>query len=144
MTEHAILVRAIVTEADHDWAIQRILQLTDAVPAEGSPEDHELAALATLVDRYEQERFPMGAASAIACIKFMLEQKGLSRKALEPMIGSRARVSEVLSGKRALTLSMIRKLHAGLGIPAEILLEPYRPAVRPPSAKNGATRRKAA
>jgi HTH-type transcriptional regulator/antitoxin HigA len=144
MTEHGIFVRAIVTEADHDWAILRILQLTDAIPAEGSPEDHELAALATLVDHYEQERFPMRSGSAVACIKFMLEQKGLSRKALEPMIGSRARVSEVLSGKRALTLSMIRKLHAGLGIPAEILLEQHKSSVKPPASKTGATRRKAA
>jgi HTH-type transcriptional regulator/antitoxin HigA len=124
MTSSDILVRAIVTEDDHEWAIHRITALMDASPGEGSKEDYELDALLTLTDRYESVNFPMGTPSPVRFIQFMLEQKGLTRKDLEPMIGSRARVSEVLSGKRSLTLNMIRKLHQGLDIPAEYLLGP--------------------
>jgi HTH-type transcriptional regulator/antitoxin HigA len=120
-----------VTEDDHDWALHRIAKLMEPSPAVGSPEDYELDALMTLVDAYENKHFPMGTPSPVAFITFMLEQKGLTRKDLEPMIGSRARVSEVLSGKRNLTLNMIRKLHKGLDIAPEYLIGPMEkmPAV---------------
>jgi len=122
MTEQGILVRAIVNEEDHDWAIHRITKLMDATTPLDSAEGYELDALVTLVDRYESEHFPIATPAPVAFIQFMMEQKGLTRKDLEPMIGSRARVSEVLSGKRALTLNMIRKLHKGLDIAPEYLL----------------------
>jgi len=124
MTEQGILVRAIVNEKDHDWAIDRITRLMDAHPPLDSAEGYELDALVTLVDRYEGEHFPIATPPPVAFIKFMMEQKGLTRKDLEPMIGSRARVSEILSGKRALTLNMIRKLHKGLDIAPVYLLGP--------------------
>jgi len=124
MTEQDILVRAIVDEEDHDWAIHRITSLMDANPPLQSAEGYELDALVTLVDRYEGERFPIATPPPVAFIQFMMEQKGLTRKDLEPMIGSRGRVSEVLSGKRALTLNMIRRLHKGLDIAPEYLMGP--------------------
>jgi HTH-type transcriptional regulator/antitoxin HigA len=88
----------------------------------GTSAGDELEVLVTLVDAYEAKRFPMATPEPVAVIRFQMEQQGLSRRELEPMIGSRARVSEVLNGKRALTLPMIRRLHAGLRIPVELLV----------------------
>ena len=90
--------------------------------ASGTPEGDRLDVLATLIDAYEAKRWPMDLQSPISAIKFRLEQQGLTRRELEPFIGSRARVSEIMTGKRPLTLAMIRKLSAGLGIPAEVLI----------------------
>lgn len=113
-------IRPIRNETDYDAAVARITRLMGS--AVGTQESDELEVLATLVDAYEAKRFPMNTPDPVAIIKFQMEQQGLARKDLEPMIGSRARVSEVLSGKRALTLRMIRSLHAGLGIPVELLI----------------------
>jgi HTH-type transcriptional regulator/antitoxin HigA len=88
----------------------------------GTPEGDRLDILATLVDAYEARVLPMDPPDPIAAILFRMEQQGLSRKDLEPFIGSRARVSEVLNRKRGLSLDMVRRLHAGLGIPADILI----------------------
>ncbi len=88
----------------------------------GSPEGDELDVLTTLVDAYETKHFPMSPPDPITAIEFRMEQQGLKRKDLEPMIGSRARVSEVMTGKRPLTLEMIRRLSAGLGISADVLI----------------------
>jgi HTH-type transcriptional regulator/antitoxin HigA len=88
----------------------------------GTAASDELEVLATLVDAYETKQFPMNTPVPLTIIKFQMEQQGLTRRNLEPMIGSRARVSEILTGKRALTLPMIRRLHAGLGIPVELLV----------------------
>jgi HTH-type transcriptional regulator/antitoxin HigA len=82
----------------------------------------ELDALVTLVSAYEDKRFPIGNSTPIQMIEFAMDQQGLTRKDLEPMIGSRARVSEVLGGKRNLTLAMIRRLTVGLRIPADLLI----------------------
>jgi HTH-type transcriptional regulator/antitoxin HigA len=81
--------------------------------------------LTTLVEIYESKHHPIPAPDPIEAILYMLESRGLTRRDLEPYIGSRARVAEVLNRRRRLTLSMIRRLHAGLGIPAEILIQPY-------------------
>jgi antitoxin component HigA of HigAB toxin-antitoxin module len=94
---------------------------------------HELDALVTLVEAYEQKHFAIGDASPIQIVEFMMDQNGLTRRDLEPMIGSRARVSEVLSGKRPLTLAMIRALSTGLRIPADLLIGTElkrKPAIR--------------
>jgi HTH-type transcriptional regulator/antitoxin HigA len=113
-------IQPIRTEADHTAAIERIAQLMGAKP--GSAASDELEVLATLVDAYESKQFPIGTPDPVAIIRFQMEQQNLTRKDLESMIGSRARVSEVLTGKRALTLAMIRRLHAGLSIPADLLV----------------------
>jgi HTH-type transcriptional regulator/antitoxin HigA len=113
-------IQPVRTEEQHEAAVARIRQLIGS--PQGSKESDELEVLATLVDAYESRRFPIDIPDPIALIRFQMEQLGLSRKDLEPMIGTRARVSEVLSGKRALTLPMIRRLHAGLAIPVDLLV----------------------
>lgn len=113
-------IQPVRTEAEHDAAVARITQLMGAEP--GTAASDELEILATLVDAYETKRFPMNTPGPLTIIKFQMEQRGLTRKDLEPMIGSRARVSEILTGKRALTLPMIRRLHADLAIPVELLV----------------------
>jgi HTH-type transcriptional regulator/antitoxin HigA len=108
------------TEAEFDAAVARIEALMGAEP--GTEAADELEILATLAAAYESRHFPMETPNPIAVIKFQMEQRGLCRRDLEPMIGSRARVSEVLTGKRSLTLAMIRRLHLGLGIPINLLV----------------------
>jgi len=88
----------------------------------GTEASDELEVLVTLVDAFEAKNFPIDAPNPITVIKFQMEQQGLTRRDLEPMIGSRARVSEILTGKRALTLPMIRRLHHGLSIPVDLLV----------------------
>ena len=90
----------------------------------GTPEGDRLDVLATLIDVYEAQNFPMDTPDSVEAIQFRMEQKGITRKDLEPILGSRMRVSEVLGRRRGLSITMIRKLHATLGIPAEILIRP--------------------
>lgn len=92
----------------------------DAAP--GSSEGDELDVLATLVDAYESRHRSMDAPSPVAAIEFRMEQQGMTRKDLERYIGSRARVSEIMTGRRPLTLPMIQRLREGLGIPADVLI----------------------
>ncbi|HXC25649.1 MAG TPA: hypothetical protein VNU46_07015, partial [Gemmatimonadaceae bacterium] len=94
----------------------------DAEP--DTPEGDLLDVLATLVQAYEDKHWPMDPPDPIAAILFYMEQKGLARRDLEQYIGGKGRVSEVLNRKRPLTIQMIRKLHDGLGIPAEVLIRP--------------------
>jgi len=120
MKKDAIQVRPIRTESDYDAALERIKALMGVKP--GSVESDELDVLVTLVDAYEEKRFPMDAPDPVTAIQFRMEQQGLTRKDLEPMIGSRARVSEVMTGKRQLTLAMVRRARSGLGISADLLV----------------------
>jgi HTH-type transcriptional regulator/antitoxin HigA len=113
-------IRPVRTKRDYERALRRIEALMDV--ASGADEGDELEVLATLVDAYEQKHFPIGAADPVEAILFRMEQQGLERKDLEAFIGSRHRVSEVLNRKRGLSLGMIRRLHAGLGIPLEVLV----------------------
>jgi len=113
--------KLIKTEADHDEALARIDEIFDAKP--GSSEGDELELLVTLVEIYEEEAFPIDLPDPVEAIKFRMEQQGLKRKDLIPYIGSAPKVSEVLSGKRSLSLTMMRNLVNGLGIPAEVLLQ---------------------
>ena len=115
-------IRPIRTEDDHDAAVARIRQLMGA--AAGSAEGEELDVLATLVDVYEAAHERIDAPDPVAAIQFRMEQRGLTRKDLEPLLWSRARVSEVLTGKRKLTLAMIRRIRVELGIPADLLIGP--------------------
>lgn len=114
-------IKAIRNEADYDAALLRIDALMDAEP--GTPEGDELDVLTDLVEHYEEKHVPMGFPSPISAIEFRLEQAGMAPRDLIPFIGSRAKVSEVLSGKRPLTMPMARALHEHLGIPAEVLLQ---------------------
>lgn len=116
-----IVIKPIKTEADYDAALEQIALLMDAKA--GTPEADELEVLATLVECYETEHYPINLPDPIAAIRFRMEQEDLSQRDLIPYIGSRSKVSEVLSGKRPLTLQMMRSLHQRLGIPADVLLQ---------------------
>ena len=113
-------IHPIRTEADHDSAVARIAQLIGAKP--DTAEGEELDILATLVDAYEAKHHAIDAPDPIAAIQFRMEQQGLTRKNLEPLIGSRARVSEVMTRRRSLTLAMIRRVRKELGISADVLI----------------------
>jgi len=113
-------IHPIRTEADHDSAVARIAELIGARP--DTPEGEELDILATLVDAYEAKHHTIDAPDPIAAIQFRMEQQGLTRKNLEPLIGSRARVSEVMTRRRSLTLAMIRRVRKELGISADVLI----------------------
>lgn len=113
--------KLIKTDADYQSALTRIETLFDAKP--GTSEGDELDLLATLVDLYEKQTFPIGLPNPVAAIRFRMEQQGLKKKDLIPFLGSASKVSEVLSGQRNLSLTMIRNLVDGLGIPAEVLLQ---------------------
>ena len=114
-------IRLIKTKEDYEAALIRTDVLMDAEP--GTSEGDELELLAALIEMYEDKAFPIGLPSVAEAIKFRMDQMGLRPRDLIPYIGSAARVSEVLAGKRPLTLKMARALHNGLGIPAEVLLQ---------------------
>jgi HTH-type transcriptional regulator/antitoxin HigA len=113
-------IRPIRTQRDHKAALKEIEGLWNAKP--GTRACDRLDVLATLVEAYERKHFPVSPPDPVQAIVFRMEQQGLTRKDLEPLLGSRARVSEVLNHKRELTLPMIRALHEKLGIPAESLI----------------------
>ncbi|MCX5829686.1 MAG: ImmA/IrrE family metallo-endopeptidase [Deltaproteobacteria bacterium] len=112
--------KIIKNESDYEAALDRINALMDAEPR--TPAGDELELLATLVELYENKVHPVDLPDPIGAIKFRMEQQNLTQKDLIPWIGSRSKVSEVLSLQRSLSLSMIRKLHEGLGIPGEVLI----------------------
>lgn len=114
-------VSPIRTEADYEAALARAAELMDALVE--TPEEDELDVLADLIEAYEDRHFPIGDPDPIGALEFFMDQKDLSRADLIPYIGSRAKVSEVLSGKRSITMSMARALHEHLGIPADMLLQ---------------------
>jgi len=114
-------IKPIKTPEDHRAALAEIESLMRA--ATGSPEGERLDVLVTLVEAYERQHFPLDLPDPVEAIKFVMDQRGLTVKDLEPMIGHSNRVYEVLNHKRPLTLKMIWKLHKGLGIPAECLIK---------------------
>lgn len=113
--------KLLKTEAEYEMALAHLESLMDAEA--GSLEEEELELFAMLIDEYESEKFPIELPDPIDAIFFRMDQEGLKQKDLVKYIGSQSKVSEVLNRKRPLSLSMIRKLHRGLGIPAEVLLE---------------------
>ena len=113
-------IRPIRNSSDHESALKRIEALMSA--ENGTAEGDELDVLATLVDAYEREHFSIDSPDPVDAIKFRMEQMGLNRKDLEPFLGSRARVSEVLNKRRRLSLAMIRSLHENLEIPLGSLI----------------------
>ena len=117
-------IKPIKTEADYQSALKEIETLFGAEP--GTPKGDQLDILITLVETYEDEHYPIPLPDPIEAIHYYMESRGLSRVDLEPFIGSRARVSEILNRKRFSTLSMIQRLYEGLGIPAKVLVQPYK------------------
>jgi HTH-type transcriptional regulator/antitoxin HigA len=116
-------IRPIKTKVDHRAALKEIERLMDARP--GTAAGDRLEVLTTLVDRYESDHEPIEPPDPIDALVYHMESRGLSRRDLEPYLGSRARVAEVLNRRRALTIEMIRKLHDGLGMSADVLIRPY-------------------
>lgn len=117
-------VKPIRSEADYEAAMAEVAALWGA--KSGTPKGDRLDVLATLIDAYENEHYPMDPPDPIEAIKFRMEQQGLTRRDLEQIIGTRTRISEVLARKRGLSIGMIRRLHERLGIPAEVLIRPSR------------------
>lgn len=113
-------IKPIKSERDYRNALKEVDSLMDARP--NTPEGDRLDVLVTLVEAWEEKHWPIDLPDPVEAIVFAMEHRGLSRRDLEPFIGSRARVAEVLNHKRPLTLPMIRRLHHGLGIPAEVLI----------------------
>jgi HTH-type transcriptional regulator/antitoxin HigA len=113
-------IRPIRTPEEHDQALGRIEELMAAEP--GTPEFDELEVLGVLVHAYETVHEPILPPTPIEAIRFRMDQMGLEARDLEPLIGPSGRVSEVLNGRRNLTIRMIRKLHSSLKIPAEVLI----------------------
>jgi HTH-type transcriptional regulator/antitoxin HigA len=115
-------IKPIKTDTDYRAALKDIENLMMAEP--NTAEGERLDVLVTLVEAYERKHYPLDLPDAVEAIKFEMEQKGLNAKDLEPMIGKRNRVYEVLNRKRSLTMAMIWRLHQQLGIPAESLIKP--------------------
>jgi len=116
-------IKPIKSETDYDAALERVAELMDA--RENTPEGDELDVLTTLVEAFESKHYPIHAPDPIEAILFRMDQNGLKDKDLIPFIGQSGRVSEVLNYSRKLTLPMIRRLHAGLNIPTESLIQEY-------------------
>jgi len=117
-------LKPIRSETDYEAALVEVERLWAA--KSGTPDGDRLDVLATLIDVYESEHDAMDPPDPVEAIKFRMEQQGLTRKKLEPLIGTRTRVAEVLNRKRSLSISMIRRLHERLGISAETLIRPSR------------------
>jgi HTH-type transcriptional regulator/antitoxin HigA len=115
-------IRPIRTEDDYRATMREISAFFDHEPEPGTPEGDRFDILLTLAQAYEAKHFPVDLPDPVEAIKFRMEQAGLTAKDLQPMIGGLNRVYEILNRKRPLTLNMIRKLHDGLGIPAESLI----------------------
>lgn len=117
-------LKPIRSEKDYERALAEVEELWGGKA--GTPKGDRLDILATLIEAYEAEHYPMDPPDPIEAIKFRMEQQGLKRKDLEEILGTRTRVSEVLNRKRGLSINMIRALHEKLGISAEILIRSIR------------------
>jgi len=117
-------VKPIRTKRDYKAALKEVERLWSAKA--GTPDGDRLDVLATLIDAYEGEHYPMDPPDPVEAIKFRMEQQGLTRRDLEEIIGTRTRIAEVLNRKRGLSIAMIRRLHERLGISADVLIRPSR------------------
>jgi len=117
-------LKPIRTKADYNKALAEVERLWGAKSS--TPNGDRLDVLATLIDVYETQHYPMDPPDPIEAIKFRMEQQGLSRKDLEPIIGTRTRIADILNRKRSLSINMIRRLHEYLGISADVLIRPSR------------------
>lgn len=117
-------LRPLRSKRDHAEALKQAETLWDA--REGTPEADRLAVLVMLIENYEREHFPISDPDPIQFLEHVIETRGIARKDLEPYIGSRARVAEVMNRVRPLTLEMIRRLSSGLNLPAAVLIRDYR------------------
>lgn len=118
-------IHPIKTETDYRAALSEVSPYFENEPEPGTPEGDRFDILLTLIEAYEAKHHPIDAPNPIEAIKYLMEAKGLERKDLATILGSRQRVHEILARKRPLSMQQIRKLHDSLGIPAEVLIKPY-------------------
>lgn len=116
-------IKPIKTKRDYQAAMSRLETIFDAKP--GSPEGDELEVLGILIEKYEQEHYPIEYPDPIEAIKFRMEQMGYNQNDLAKVVGLKSRASEILNRKRKLTLEMIRQLHQVMGIPTDVLIQSY-------------------
>ncbi|HEX8662573.1 MAG TPA: transcriptional regulator [Beijerinckiaceae bacterium] len=128
-------IRPIRNDDDHARAIAEIERLWGA--AEGTPEGDKLDVLATLVDAYEANRWPLGSADPVEMLEFAITEMGRSQAELAEVLGSRSRASEVLGRKRALTIEMIDRISTRWHIPRDVLARPYRLVSSSAAARSG-------
>ncbi len=135
--------KIIKTDKQYKATMTRVEEIFDAKP--GTAKGDELELLLLLVETYEKSAYPIDLPDPITALRFRMEQEGLKPKDLEPFIGSKSKVSEVLSGRRPLSLTMIRKLVAGLRLPAEVALQETRGrSARPIKSRTNQRRRQSA
>lgn len=120
-------IRPLRSEKDYDWALAEIERYFDKEPTPGTAEADRFDVLAALIDAYESKHWPIGLPDTVDAIRWRMEQSGLTQSDLAKLLGSRSRASEILSRKRVLTLEQAHLLHREWQIPADILLQPYRP-----------------
>ena len=116
-------VKPIKTKKDYNQAMERMELIFDA--RKGTPKGDELEVLSILIEKYENEHFSIGLPDPIGAIKFRMEQLGYNQVDLAKVVGLKSRASEILNGKRKLSLEMIRQLHDKLHIPTDVLIQPY-------------------
>ena len=116
-------LKPVRTEAEYREALAEIERLWDA--PETGPEADRLEVLALLVEAYEKAHYPIEAPDPVAFLEYVMDSRGLTRRDLEPYIGPRGRVADIMNRTRPLTVAMIRRLSAGLGLPADVLIQPY-------------------
>lgn len=122
-TKFKMKITPIKTEKDYQKALKRLELVFDA--KKGTEKGDELEILSILIDKYENEKFPIEMPDPIEAIKFRMEQMGLKQKDLVKLVGFKSRVSEIMNRKRKLTLDMIRKLNTTLHIPTDVLVQDY-------------------
>ena len=119
------MLRVIKNDKEREEYLERAYELMQLDLKPNSPESDELEILSLLIEDYEKKAYPVKSPNPIEAIKFRMDQLGLKPSELQKILGSRSRASEIMSGKRKLSLGMIRKLKNSLGIPAEILIQDY-------------------
>lgn len=116
-------IKPIKTEEDYNAALERLEVIFDAMT--GTPESDELEILGMLIERYENEHFPIDLPDPVEAIKFRMEQMGYTQNDLAEIIGQKSRASEILNRKRKLSLEMIRQISNQLHIPTDVLVQAY-------------------
>lgn len=125
MLKQLVMLKIIRTKKEYENALSRAYILMQKDIKKGSDDENELEILVLLIQKYETEKYPIPSPNPIEAIKFRMEQLGISEAEFSKIIGFRSRKSELFSGARKLNLSMIRKLHDVLNIPAEVLIQEY-------------------
>ena len=118
-------IRPIKTEADYDWALAEVARYFENQPVPGSEEGQRFDVLADLIEAYETRVHPVSLPDPVEAVRVRLEERGMGQADLARLLGSRSRASEMLSRRRAITKEQAHVLHGALGIPAEVLIQPY-------------------